>query len=139
HGRQVRVVEIEGVGRCAENHCRVARCPRDLLRGRLAQAAQDAAGDVDERAFRFLANVRWQLVPLRVDDEAREAGGYSALTPAVLTTGAHFAISSRMNAANASGVPRIGSAPCACRRSATSFESRICATVRFSFSITGRG
>src|SRR5205814_4663233 len=102
-------------------------------------AGEDAAGDVEERALRFAANVRRQVLPARARDETRERRGHSALTPACLTTGAHFAISSRMNAAKALGVPRIGSAPWASRRSVTSLDSRICPTARFSLSTSGRG
>src|SRR5689334_8054088 len=132
HRRQVRIVEVERVRRRAENDGAVFQRFGDLTRRRLAQPGEDAARDIEERALRLAANRRRQVFPARARQEAGQLLRYSALMPAVFTTGAHFAISSRMNVAKASGEPRIGSAPCAWRRPTTSLDSSICPTARFS-------
>src|SRR5438067_906745 len=141
-GGEMRVVEVERVGRGAENHrTRVdvagAENVGDRRHRGMTQAAGDAAEDVEKRAFR-LASHRLRHLYCG-GDEARELGGYSALMPACFTTGAHLAISARMKDAKASGVPSIGSAPCACRRSTISGEASALPTAPFSLSITGRG
>src|SRR5438067_11681523 len=99
HGGEMCVVEVEGVGRGTENHrTRIDVAGAENLRDRrhrgMAEAAGDAAEDIEERAFR-LATHRLGHVDCG-GDEARELGGYSALMPACFTTGAHLAISARM-------------------------------------------
>ena len=97
HRRQVRVVEVERVRRGAEDHRAIVERLRRLPGRGLAQSGEDAARDVEQRALRFAADRRGQVFPARARQEMRERLRYSALMAACLTTGAHFAISSRMN------------------------------------------
>ena len=80
HGGEMCVVEVEGVGRGTENHrTRIDIAGAENLRDRrhrgMAEAAGDAAEDIEERAFRLAPNGRREVFPARARHEARELGG----------------------------------------------------------------
>src|SRR5689334_24061604 len=80
---------------------------------------------------------------LRLCDRSYHCGNQSAhqsaLTPARLTTAAHFALSLRMNAPNCSGVPLMGSEPMASTFSLYEEDAAIWTISAFNRVTTARG
>ena len=93
-----------GVFGAAAAAAKVLRLDEKQTHCALALAATQASGLVEmlgsaARALNpgFAANRRRQVFPASARQEMRQRPRYSALMPACLTIGAHFAISSRMN------------------------------------------
>src|SRR5690348_1461590 len=76
---------------------------------------------------------------LRLCDRSYHHRNQSALTPARLTTAAHFALSLRMNAPNCSGVPLMGSEPMASTFSLYEEDAAIWTISAFNRVTTARG